>query len=468
MKAARKALDVIAESIDVSVKRLSEITAKTMLAAGFASLPDELLARIFELYAENHKIYAGTEEGKDSSTTLASVCQRFRNIALRLPALWEIVAQGYSPEHKLMRKSRSHNPRVFVHFLDELEEAGQISEYIEELHPNNQWQELDICYNNVEEGQITFEGIHSNVRSPFESLRSLSITNHGFRDDHDNEQAAPPTQLTESSNQILGAWSFPVLTSLELFSIIPRRLLCPNLKSLRLDFNRIANTTFKWDFSSLKELLSSLGSLSSLYISFYAVDSLTSDIGTRRAVLPNLRYFWIDIHGKTDPGVLSMFIGAIDMPLLTKFEVGMSGESSDNPQPARWLHALFPSTSPQRTYPSVQEFHIRSEITGPRLPYSTMFSALPKMQKLSLSLPGFKGPNLKDCRRRHNCLKELRQLQLRDCNSFNEHDIIPFFEQAEMYGELQKFELVEVENGRCWVKDGNLESLLGDKFVCKL
>ncbi|KLO16888.1 hypothetical protein SCHPADRAFT_188805 [Schizopora paradoxa] len=468
LKEARKALDMLAESIDLSVRRLSQLTETAMLSSGIANLPDELLARIFEIYAENHQISMGTEYHKPSSMVLASVCQRFRNITLHVPALWEIVSHDYCSEHVLMRKERCPNPRVYVHYIDELEEVELVSEYIEELHPNDKWKELDICYSGLKGGQLVLEGISENVQSPFEALKSLSIFNLG-NEIGTEEEILPPTQLTEVSHQILDTWSFPVLTSLTLTNVIPRRLLSPNLKSMSLNFQTIGDDqiSYNWDFASLKDLLGSLATLSSLYISFFAADVLTPDFGSRRVVLPNLSALSIDVHGQTNPQVLSTLMNAIDMPILAKFEIGMSGSAEDQPEPDAWLRALF-DTSIQgaRTFPTVQEFHIRSEIEGPKLPYTAMFGALPSIQKLSMSLPGFSGPKLKQLVFRKKSLQNLRKLHIRDCNSLLSHSIIPLLQDLKERGDLGDFELLEVETGSKEDKDV-CEILLGERLLWK-
>ncbi|KLO15430.1 hypothetical protein SCHPADRAFT_927230 [Schizopora paradoxa] len=174
LKEARKALDMLADSIDLSVEQLSQSTEGAVLTAGIASLPDELLARILEFCVEGHHVRMGIELFEESSVVLAGVCRRFRNIALRLPALWEVVSHDYCPDHILMLKERCPNPRVYVHFTDELEERAQVSEYIEKLHPNDKWRELDICYYDLVGGQLSFEGISENIQSPFKVLESLS------------------------------------------------------------------------------------------------------------------------------------------------------------------------------------------------------------------------------------------------------------------------------------------------------
>lgn len=170
-----------------------------------------------------------------------------------------------------------------------------------------------------------------------------------------------------------------------------------------------------------------------------------------------------------NPKVLTMFMEMIDMPQLAKFQVSMHSESAVSPEPVSWLLALFKaSPGTIRTYPNVQEFSIKSKFLGPRLPYVPMFRALPRMQRLIMSLPGFIGPDFEDCKSRYSCLHELRNLQLQDCNSFFDFHIRRFFKKVLELGELQNFELLEVENA-AWLNDDRqyLETLLGDKLVWK-
>lgn len=83
MKSLSKTLHAVSEMVDSAIPQLSRVLIPDLRKTGTASLPDEILASIFEF------AFDLADRRRDRFMRLiVRVCSRYRKIALRLPKLW--------------------------------------------------------------------------------------------------------------------------------------------------------------------------------------------------------------------------------------------------------------------------------------------------------------------------------------------------------------------------------------------
>lgn len=89
--------------------------ASTILAHGLASLPNEILPIIF-LHSMDFSV-DGDDDDWRTTLRLATVCQRFREIALRIPMMWlSITMDTRRPDALSTFLLRSGSCSLSVHF----------------------------------------------------------------------------------------------------------------------------------------------------------------------------------------------------------------------------------------------------------------------------------------------------------------------------------------------------------------
>lgn len=466
MKSALKTLGAVTTSLELSIQSLSHDCIEEERAIGFASFPDELLARVFEFYSE---YYLWTfdhtwEDARDSPMVLAGVCRRFQRIVLRIPSLWACVSSDFAPERIYTLRTRCQNPTVFL--KSEVESSKQdIVDFVKQLHPNAQWRGLCLEYEAEEDGCLLIESLDSEADSPFEALSTLSISYEGFLVDDDS----PPPVFPMKCDKILSKWSMPKLNSLELSNIIPsKRLQCPALKSCKIRLSNFIDYTVRWDLKHLQTFIrsSSLDSVEDLTVIFNNTQTANVRSETRQHTLFNLTSLDLRVEADTDPKALKQFMGMIDAPILKKLEIGLGySQKGDNTLLLSWLNAIFqPSEGLIRTFPNVLEFKLSVQVSDvPDLPCFPMLRALPRLNSLSMAIPGVRFPDLSHLKRSFGCIQELENLHLENCLSPHSGSI---FEYGPLLENLRKVELDGCCGGLVEHRQ-KLQSLLGDKLVWK-
>ncbi len=269
-KAVERTLDVLRASLKATIQHVATQASAIILAVGFSSLPDDAIARVFELYYKDLcKTRPPDIASFSSPTVFASICKRFRRIALHLPRLWEGVSFKFGPDWILCLKERCKYPEVF---LEGTYTHKPIPSFLRLLHPIDQWKGLHIKYAGDEEGHDIFKNIRLATRSSFKTLHTLTIDRSQY-DFLEDEDARPTTKLSEVDDALLAGWQITETKVLKLKNIIPRKLLCSSLKefTLKLDKN---GPSFYWDLGALKELLWCLRSIEFLTFTFCRARSL--------------------------------------------------------------------------------------------------------------------------------------------------------------------------------------------------
>lgn len=165
MKSVIETLGSITKSLESHVEQITAEVIPEIHAQGIASLPDELLARIFEFHYQDYFHAYEPDFGDDGShssrTVLAKVCKRFNRIVNHLPALWEILAFEYTSRDEIQfLKTKCQSPRIFINFSDETE-SKDFSTFLDDVHPREQWKELNLRFSDDDSAVRLFNTIGS-------------------------------------------------------------------------------------------------------------------------------------------------------------------------------------------------------------------------------------------------------------------------------------------------------------------
>ncbi len=244
---------------------------------GFSSLPDDLVARIFELHHEAAR--DGGSATIITSKVLASVCKRFRCIALRTPGLWEEVSDSHGTDWIRNLKRRNRNPSVYIG-QDHSRNLKPINEFLQLLHPPKQWKALHVQYSREHEGHAVFDYVSSNFEGDLGQLKSLTLSRdyYHLHEQTDGVEVEPTstqagTMLSEVDDELLSKWSFQNLEKLVLKNIIPTKLQCHIVQECKISFSQ-SGSSAGWDLNAFKVFLRQLFNLVSLSFSFCGARSL--------------------------------------------------------------------------------------------------------------------------------------------------------------------------------------------------
>ncbi len=178
-------------------------TSGIILAIGLSSLPDDVIARVFELYYEDLCKTRPPEIASFSSPiVLASICKHFRRIALHLPRLWEGVSFKFGPDWISCLKERCQHPAVF---LEDMNIRKPFRSLLQLLHPIDQWKGLHIKYTGEEEGHKIFKNICPVTRESFKELHTLTIdrNQYDYFLELEDSDAQLTTMLSEDDHELL-------------------------------------------------------------------------------------------------------------------------------------------------------------------------------------------------------------------------------------------------------------------------
>ncbi|KLO08012.1 hypothetical protein SCHPADRAFT_944805 [Schizopora paradoxa] len=483
MKNIKRMMDALTKSLEDTIQEVTEQTADSIRSVGFASLPDELIVRVFELlYDDLHVSSIWDESTSLWSRKLASVCKRLRHIALHLPGLWENISNISSAEWTACARERCESPEIFIlnDGLPNPTPSTEVSEFLEIARPSDDWRSLSISYDGAEAGSEIFRAICSDSRYNFAKLRNLSIQ-RGTYDAWDGNiigVVAPATRLSASDNELLSNWQIPGTEVLELGNIIPSALSCPNLRDLTTSFNKF-DKPFLWDIDALTSLLRQLSSIENLTFRVSYANALPDNPQTRSASsparLPHLKALSLHVNIFTEEMFLLRVMGMIDAPNVSKISMTMNYDySRSNIGPPQWLSALFePQAGGIRSFPSVKDLEVITEDSTrnfQELPFDKLLRAIPNVHKLSFNIPGgVLSPAFQNIREKFGCLTETRNLFVKNCVGRNDDDVrelAMYLSGLERRGELDRFEHLELNGCSKFTRfKGHFERLLGGRFT---
>lgn len=224
-----------------------------ILAQGIASLPNELLARILEVVTE----ITDVNERVAEAVALSHVSKRFRNVALTLPALWNVVSTNDAINVNTMCLSRTTAPGLNIRL--EMEEEDQFGE--EQSAPILEWFPAVLehashwsTFSYDSTGILNDINVLNWLRDSCADLRLPSL--HSL---HIKRSNASPI---ESVSHFYSSWTMPMLLELIAANFIPCAMNYATLSicKISLSFDQ------QWDLRTLLQFLSSLTSLKELWL----------------------------------------------------------------------------------------------------------------------------------------------------------------------------------------------------------
>ncbi|KLO15421.1 hypothetical protein SCHPADRAFT_995903 [Schizopora paradoxa] len=473
MKAALKTLGTVTASLERSIKSLSRHCIEEGRAVGFASLPDELLARVFEFYCEEYQRFFSceTEYTTTSPMTLSKVCRRFRRIIMHIPRVWACVSLKFDSERIHTLRTRCNNPIVYLASDCESSEE-EFVKFFNRLPSSNQWRGLNLEFVDKEDGCLLFETLDSQGSS-FDALESLSISFEGYGDMDGN---LPRPLFPKKCEEILSKWDMPVLEELELRGIIPSgKMKCSNLKRCKIFLGNFVDHKVKWDFNRFQKFIhsKSLASIESLTILLDGTQPTNGAFVIQQHPLFKLKELELFVDSDTNPTVLKQIMDIIDAPNLKTLKIKLSYlQYGDIHLPIKWLFAIFrTSEGAIRTFPNVLELKLSVELNGiSDYPFDPMLRSLPRLKSLTMSIPGIRVPDFSSLRRNFGCIQELESLDFKNCLAPGPWNILNYLNCLNRHDEYAELKDVKLR-GCCGLREYGYKDeiipLLGEKLTWK-
>ncbi|KLO07994.1 hypothetical protein SCHPADRAFT_1001228 [Schizopora paradoxa] len=417
MKDAKKTLAQLTKSLDVTIQAVTDATIKDCQADGFALLPDDILAHIFEMYIDECIIPDYDEfyiPPHNSPLILSSVCRRFREIVHHVPNLWRHISLAYPKELLRLHRERCANPSV--HILPARDILHTHADMIDKIHPYTQWRELQFDFLNEDHAHRYFERLQPLVMEPFHSLEYLSISNDLREDpeDEDSEREAcgnPDREywgeygvsiyLDEKHMSFVSSWQMPKLTHLELRNFMPHMpLQCGNVTRLSIRLSDLCEDD-RLELSEFQDLFGWMPKIESLLIHFDTEVTFNTDLEDTpqtsglTAALPRLTHLDLGIEVDTPDDTIIRFMTLVDTRKLTRLALKLrSGNSHSEGQGEAvfemWVDALFLKASAGDSAPfaCVEEFTLDAvDLPGSPPSFEHIFTSLPNVRHVSLKIP---------------------------------------------------------------------------------
>ncbi|KLO15106.1 hypothetical protein SCHPADRAFT_280498 [Schizopora paradoxa] len=509
LKAIKNALITIVDSLDETIELVTEESSNIIRVAGFSSLPDDVLARIFEMnhweYKKEAEIYGLAKKPQNvcSSNVLAQVCQRFRRIILHIPCLWDIISNTQDERWISIAKDRSENLSLFV--SDNVARAKtSIADFLRRTSPTSQWKELHARFMGRKQCVDFIDRVPAISGAHLPCLESLSLQIdwdwpkiYSYGEDRDDPDEGDGFRSTTKSNSLsLSAWKLPELKHLTVKNFIPVGMHCPALQACHIELTGSRRIPHRnWDLHALKGFLGCLSLVESLSFSFSNACTPKEDefAKTKQVEFPRLKSLSIAIRAETQEEFLRSVMDMMDVTTLSNLAISMIPDESGYLQSriqqsfrAIFRRAVFknqsstmPIGSMVRKFPNVETFSLNLMEQTAKIHCDMIFDALPRAQGVILELPrcsdlGLPLKALEDPsevsddtseapRDLSHSSENLRHFHLKNCNAFNNDSVLKFLK-----GRGRKIEKVKIEG--CYNLrrfEGDLKEMLGDKFVWK-
>ncbi|KLO15094.1 hypothetical protein SCHPADRAFT_996076 [Schizopora paradoxa] len=488
LKFIKRALVTATESLDETFERVTEESSNIIRSSGLTSLPDEVLARVFEM---NHEVYAefikncGTSFRNStfvcSSNVLAQVCRRFRHIAIHIPSLWEVVSNSHAKEWVAAVKERCRDPAICVEYHVKGARKS-ISDLLQLTHPANRWKTLDARFNKRKDGSDFIGRICAASGGHLPSLQRLLLRiefdrretdgdDGGEEDDVDMEDEGTFTNLSESDSSLLSTWTLPKVSGLTLLNLIPSRMDCHAVRNCEIELRHVDEVQY-WNLHALKGFLGCLPVVESLSFTFKnAFSNGEADFSVANPIVfPHLKSLDVSVNDNTEEALVRGVMDMINTTTITDLTVSIcpvSFHENIDPEEKRreWLGAIFHLKSMwghRRLFPNVEVFCFALH-DGPSLvDYGDMFDALPRAKDITLKLPGCYEPDLPS-----DGLNDLRCFHLKKNYLYGSDATLKFFKERISLGNIN-IEKVEIDGCYSYRNTrAGLQKMLGEKFIWK-
>lgn len=290
-----------------------------MLNKGMSSIPNELLARIFELAYEAD----GPRQRNVGPITLSHVCRHFRAVALDTPRLWSVVSNWMCIEEMEASISRSKAVELVVLFDQNVEESLPpplrprltLKEVMEAVVPHQKrWIKFDLkadVSGLMDQENVNILALYPDLELPSLQgmvLKFATIVNH-------------PESISDRVASCISGWLLPSFVKIEMHNILPSSLLVPRdlLTDCHLSFEISREEPL--NTNSIIAALSGLDNLELLFLCFGG-DVTTGEGFTgddRPVVMPKLTAMMMTIvSDQQGPATVppSAFLRSLRMPKL--------------------------------------------------------------------------------------------------------------------------------------------------------
>ncbi|KLO08014.1 hypothetical protein SCHPADRAFT_944807 [Schizopora paradoxa] len=485
MKSIANVLASVSTSLENTIDLVAEQSLDIVRTSGLSSLPDDILARVFELYYEDYRNVVGEcshySRGRSfpTSSILTQVNRGFRRIALHIPALWECIP-GKTRHAKEMIgciKERCQNPIIFLDY-DFFKKKDILSgaDLLRILPPASRWKGLDVSYGRETCGREFFEDIFAISGGTLDGLLDLRISHKGYLwRNNDNDGRDLSTNLSDSDASLLAQWSLPKLKRLFLMDVIPSKMNCPNLTECRVN---LGVHDVAWNIRALKELFRCTPHLESLSFSFDSASSTEMGADDPMVIdldepvkLARLSSLAIHVGGMTEGAFLKAVMDSLDVSSASSLKISLRYET-DTPASlefytTEWLTVIFNvALDRRRSFPNVKDFRLslyedRDEYL---LPYAHLTRAIPQVRNIVFNVPGCREPPFREFFKHFG---DLRSVRLVGCNSFSGGSLLDGLERLDRQ-KLEQIERFEIEGCQDIFEHKRwLEKWLGGKLVWK-
>lgn len=279
--------------MEYSIYKITDALRPLILHDGIQSLPDEILASIFEEAVDPKRMQTG------STLALASVNRRFRDVALRLPGLWSSLPYTRKTKFKLFLE-RSSDVGITV-FLG----SGMTQWYRREVLPFSQRWTNVIMRDTMGFGEdlLLLKEDKEKIFCP--NLQAMIID-------------VPFDRYSLAKLDLGSTFIFPALRHLRLSNttcILPQDV-AANLSSFELRYKAPPpGAIVSVDASRLLNRLSFMHNLQELSLSFGSIE-LNTVAGIESSPdcqFPHLIRFNIELSGDTDDNRLTLFLNKLIM-----------------------------------------------------------------------------------------------------------------------------------------------------------
>lgn len=436
----RSALKSLLDATTQEIRTLHR-RAKTMpkiLARGIETLPNELLARIFEL-SDSHKRDEAAEPAH--IFRLGQVCRRFRQLVLGLPGLWAEVSTEQNPLIRVACLERSRPTGISVDLewwgdeFDLEEESEEYSSCLRSFMSHKaRWRSFNY-HNSSEQEKAAF---HPQIQEAIFDLH-LPLLERLFV-----EYESRDVGISENAH-FYASWSIPRLRSFESNNYIPPPdLLGSTLTSCDISiFQGFSTDEGACEISSLLQFLGSAPSLQELSLYFLDV-SLTSTENITSVELPHLEVFSMTTQCIEGPSP-SNLMQQLRLPKLANFSLSMSPANVIGLDNVETLLPFFPlpETAP------IAEFSL--SIEGYSIPQSPpaiplILLRLPHLRQLSIDCPSASDYEICGAHAEPDdkVLPPLRTLRFQGCSMMDGSAARFVLKALEASGQLSQFESLEV------------------------
>ncbi|KAH8111846.1 hypothetical protein DFH11DRAFT_552153 [Phellopilus nigrolimitatus] len=432
LEATKNALFLLAHSCEQRLSTLKLEMQPYFLHSGILSLPDDVLALIFESSLLDGDEYENMHPWAEHC--ISYVCRRFRSISLGLPKLWSHVTSYMSKKWVDIRLLRSKTVGLAVDIHDNRynQYGNTISRFGQQVVPHaHRWQSFRLLGGDL---STPYHSLNQQLTQHFANLKLPALTYFHIELDMREEDS------DFDDLEFYRTWEMPKLRHSNISHGIPTDAMYGSQTITSFAFT-FARGTLNFDFKKLMDLLSSLDNLTDLSLELINYDDYNYDANLAdRVVLPKVESFTLTTQIFEAFKVITT---SVQMPTLTKLYLDVS--VGDNFSAEQWLDLVsMEEHFPIKDFTFIYRDHYESTLN-----LSTIFRQFPNTQSLTLEMPSRIGYSTFNC----SSLPPLRTLSLNHTSSFSSglmKSLVGMFKQQGIWNEI---ETLEVTGDRLLVRE---------------